>query len=326
MQEARRSRNEDHPQPSTAILDDQFVSDVLVGLSGRFKSLPCKYLYDKYGSQLFDQICELEEYYPTRTETQITHDNAVSISECLGRDAVIVEYGSGSSTKTRVLLDHLDAPNSYLPVDISEDHLLNSANLLSREYPELDIRPIVADFTSRFSLPEDLHGERICVYFPGSTIGNFVPAEAIRLLRNIAWQCGLTGSLLIGVDLRKSRSILELAYNDPRGVTAEFNLNLLRRINRECDGNFDLGLFRHVGFYNEAEGRIEIYLESLERQSVEVSGEVFFFREGERIHTEYSHKYTVDGFTQLAGEAGFQLDRVWTDERDYFALMHLTVD
>jgi dimethylhistidine N-methyltransferase len=309
---------------SLSTVDSEFLHDVLQGLSEEKKFLPCKYLYDERGSQLFDRICELDEYYPTRTETQITLDNSQAIADCIGPKAILVEYGSGSSTKTRDLLDHLDRPEAYLPVDISADHLLGTVEKLQNEYPDLDVRPIVADFTAGFELPDDLSDQHVCVYFPGSTIGNFETPAAIRILRFIAEHCGPEGGLLIGFDLHKATDVLELAYDDPHGVTAEFSLNILNHINDELDANFDVSQFRHVSFYNQTQGRIEIYIESLSEQQVTIAEQEFNFGEGERIHVEHSHKYTIEGFAEMAGKAGLKQQQVWTDDQNYFALMYLT--
>lgn len=303
-------------------LDTPFLADALAGLSAGRKSLPCKYLYDERGSQLFDRICELDEYYLTRTETQITADNAEAIAEAIGTGAVLVEYGSGSSLKTRVLLDHLQAPAAYIPVDISEEHLLGTARVLQNEYPELDVRPITADFTQGFDMPQGLNSERTCVYFPGSTIGNLEKHAAIRVLRLISEQIGSSGGLLIGFDLQKSREVLEQAYDDSLGVTASFTLNILRRANRELGADFDLSQFEHVSFYNAEAGRIEIYIESQCDQSVTIAGEQIEFEAGERIHIEYSHKYTISGFAQMAEAVGFSQRAVWTDDDNYFAVMY----
>ncbi len=307
-------------------VDAQFLEDVLCGLAADSKYLHCKYLYDQRGSKLFDMICELDEYYPTRVERQLTSQFAGEIGRCIGPGVVLVEYGSGSSTKTRVLLDHLSTPNAYLPVDISEDHLLDAARALQTEYPELDICPVVADFSGEFDLPARYADDRRCIYFPGSTIGNLEPAEAVLLLERIAWQVGTSGGLLVGFDLQKSVDVLELAYNDEAGVTAEFNLNLLQRINRELDGNFDLDQFAHVAYYNTNEHRIEIYIESLTEQTAQVAGESIPFSAGERICTEYSHKYTLDGFAELADQAGWVRKQSWTDADQYFGLMYLSVE
>lgn len=319
-------RNDSNIRPTSA--EEQtpgFREDVLEGLSKSQKELHCKYFYDELGSQLFDQICELPEYYPTRTEASIMRENADAIGQKIGDDAVLVEYGSGSSTKTRQLLDHLDDQRAYLPVDISEEHLLRTADQLRLDYPELQIDPIVADFTVGFDLPEAYQTTPVTVYFPGSTIGNLRPDAAIDLLSEIAEQCHSGGGLLIGFDLDKSPKTLVAAYDDSAGVTANFNLNLLNRINRELDANFDLEKFTHVAIYNKEFSRIEIYIESLAEQTVTIGKTEVVFAAGERIFTEYSHKYSVDRFTSMAGEAGFVADEVWTDEKDLFAVMHLSV-
>ncbi|WP_417747744.1 L-histidine N(alpha)-methyltransferase [Rosistilla oblonga] len=315
------------PHCSTATADAsdaEFLQDVLAGLSKSQKHLPCKYFYDERGSKLFDQICELDSYYPTRTETGIMADNAEAIGRRLGPEAVLVEYGSGSSTKTRQLLDHLQNPTAYIPVDISEDHLLATAERLKADYPDLDIHPIVADFTQGFEIPTAYRDSQLTVYFPGSTIGNLEPDAAIELLRTIARQCDSHGGLLIGVDLDKAEQVLLDAYDDDLGVTAEFNLNLLHRINRQLNGNFAVDKFRHVAIYNAAKARIEIYLESRCDQAVAIGDAQFTFAEGERILTEYSHKYDVSSFADLARHAGLSVDEVWTDPRDYFAVMHFS--
>jgi dimethylhistidine N-methyltransferase len=308
---------------STSAFESEFLRDVLDGLQAPSKSIPCKYLYDERGSQLFDAICELDEYYPTRTETQIMLEHADAIGECIHGVTALVEYGSGSSLKTRVLLDHLDTPHAYLPVDISEEHLLSTAAQLQAEYPQLDVHPIVADFTAGFDLPPDVNDDVVCVYFPGSTIGNLEPEAAVRLLQAMARQCGARGSVLIGFDLHKAKHVLELAYDDPHGVTADFSLNILQRMNRELDANFDVEQFKHTSFYNQELQRIEIYIESLCAQEVTLAGETIEFAAGEKIHTEYSHKYTVAGFARLAARAGLEQTAVWTDADDYFAVMHL---
>lgn len=310
----------------TFVDDESFFEDVRQGLSADQKHLPCKYLYDERGSKLFDQICELEVYYPTRTELQITRDNAEEIGEWIGPDAVLVEYGSGSSIKTRILLDHLDQPAAYLPIDISEDHLLSTASDLAKDYPDLKVIPVVADFTDTFQLPSGLSGDHICVYFPGSTIGNLQREAATELLTKIASQCGSGGGMLIGFDLQKDVSVLELAYDDPQGVTAAFSLNLLQRINRELDGNFNLEQFEHLSFYNADIGRIEIYAVSKIDQTVTIAEDTYTFAAGERVHLEHSHKYTIEGFAKMAAGAGFQLRKAWTDERQYFAVAHFVVE
>ncbi|MFK7737428.1 MAG: L-histidine N(alpha)-methyltransferase [Pirellulaceae bacterium] len=303
----------------------EFLRDVVEGLSLTHKSVPCKYLYDERGSKLFDRICELDEYYPTRTEQSIMNEYAEEIAAVLGVGIVLAEFGSGSSTKTRVLLNHLKKPVAYVPIDISEDHLFSTADTLQELYPDLTIRPVVADFSESFELPEICEGERVCVYFPGSTIGNFEPDAAHLLLKQIAQVVGPGGELLIGFDLKKSKAVLEAAYDDAKGVTAAFSLNILRRMNQELDADFDLASFAHVSHYNEEAGRIEIYIESLDEQQATIGEHTFRFAKGERIHTEYSHKYTIDGFTELAESAGFECSNFWTDPKNYFAVKLLTV-
>ena len=302
-----------------------FRNDVLRGLRKPKKELHCKYLYDEIGSQLFDQICELPEYYPTRTEASIMRQNADAIGQRIGDAAVLVEYGSGSSTKTRLLLDHLTDQRAYLPVDISDEHLLRTADQLRVDYPDLKIHPIVADFTIGFDLPDAFETAAVTVYFPGSTIGNLRPDAAVNLLSEIAKQCHSGGGLLIGFDLDKSPQTLVAAYDDSAGVTSKFNLNLLNRINRELDGDFNLNQFAHLAIYNEEHSRIEIYIESLTQHTVSIGEVDITFNEGERILTEYSHKYSISQFSSMARQAGFAMDACWTDEDELFAVMHLSV-
>lgn len=305
---------------------ERFRRDVLAGLRSAPKTLPCKYLYDEEGSRLFDRICELESYYPTRTELAIVRAHGPAMAKALGPDALLVEYGSGSSAKTRVLLEHLERPAAYVPVDISREHLLRSAEAVSAAYPELEVLPVCADFTERFPVPAPRRTPaRTAVYFPGSTIGNFEPANAGALLAKVAAECGPGGALLLGVDLAKDRATLERAYDDPEGVTAAFNRNLLVRMNRELGAGFDLRRFAHRAVYAPEAGRVEMHLESLAEQTVEVAGERIAFAEGERVCTEHSHKYTLEGFAALAAEAGFEVARVWTDPERLFSVQHLEV-
>lgn len=306
---------------------EAFRQDVLTGLGRESKSLPCKHFYDRRGSELFDQICELPEYYPTRTELAIMHEHAAEIATAVGPGAALVEYGAGSSTKTRLLLEQLAEPAAYIPVDISADHLHATAQKLASAYPSIDIVPVAADFTRPFELPAlAREASHAAVYFPGSTIGNFEPAEAKRLLRQISDLVGVGGGLVIGVDLQKDPSVLEAAYNDSAGVTAAFNKNLLERINRELDAEVDTDSFRHRAVYDDRAGRISISLVSEREQTVVVEGEAIEFAAGEAIHTEYSHKYTIAGFAELAAEAGFALHASWTDPREWFAVLHLVVE
>ena len=300
-----------------------FLQDVIEGLEACPKRLPCKYFYDRRGSQLFDQICELDEYYLTRTEQQIMHRHAGEMGRCIGSGAAVIELGSGSSVKTRDLLNHLIDPAAYIPVDISHQHLHQTAATLQRDYPHLNIVPVTADFTSEVPLPDVARqSEQRTVYFPGSTIGNFPRSEAQSLLDHTADLCGANGGLLIGVDLVKDVAVLEKAYDDQQGVTAAFNLNLMRRIRDELQAEIDLDDFRHVAFFNETHSRIEIYIQSRVDQTIRVGDRTISLSAGERIHTEYSHKYTVERFSDLAAHSGFDLESVWTDPRDYFAVMY----
>lgn len=287
-------------------------ADVLHGLMLPQKRLAAKYFYDAPGSRLFDAICELEEYYPTRTEIDILRRHGAAMAERLGRDALLVELGSGSSLKIRVLLEAL-SPAVYMPVDISKDHLLHSAESLAATFPALQVHAVCADYSVPFELPVDDHEHPRAAFFPGSSVGNFDPADAERLLRRVGDLVGPEGRLLVGVDLVKDHRILEAAYNDAAGVTADFNLNLLTRINRELDADFDLTGFRHRAWFNPASSRIEMHLISTREQHVVVAGQRFTFGVEESIHTESSYKYSVDSFHQLAGRAGFEAEQVWTD-------------
>lgn len=318
-------------ETSVALLDfepatETFREDVLDGLSTSPPRLPCKYFYDERGSRLFDRICELSEYYLTRTELGIMERYAGEMAEQIGPGVMLVEYGSGSSTKTRLLLDQLLSPVAYVPVDISREHLRQTAADLSLAYPEIEILPVCADFTQPFHLPEsEKPATHNAVYFPGSTIGNFEPSAARAVLAQIAPLCGTGGGLLIGIDLKKDVDVLEAAYNDAQGVTAEFNLNLLDRINRELNADIDASQFQHEAVYNQEHGRIEIFLVSQCDQSFSIDDDTFFFTEGERICTEHSHKYTIDEFARMASDVGLALHREWTDDKRRFAVLHFAV-
>lgn len=303
-----------------------FLSDVIQGLEASPKRLPCKYFYDQRGSALFDRICDLDEYYVTRTELQIMQRYAAEMGEQIGPGVMLIEYGSGSSIKTRILLDHLIDPVAYCPVDISRDHLLATARGLSADYPDIEILPVCADFTRPFVLPVPTRTPtHAAVYFPGSTIGNFEPAEAKQLLAQIAPLCGAGGGLLIGIDLQKDTRIIEAAYNDREGVTDQFNRNILRRINRELGGDFAVDQFQHCATYETKQQRVSISLVSRRDQTVTIRDRSFRVRANEAIHTEYSHKYTIDGFAALAAEVGLELHRSWTDAREFFGVLHLAV-
>ncbi len=304
-----------------------FRKDILRGLQSDPKYLPCKYFYDEQGSKLFDQICQLEEYYPTRSELAIMEKYALEMGQQIGPGVMLVEYGSGSSVKTRTLLENLPDPIAYVPVDISREHLRETARLLVRHYPHIEILPLCADFTSDFDLPiatkEPTHA---AVYFPGSTIGNFMPDQATEILDRISRCCGTGGGLLIGIDLKKDVSVMEAAYNDAAGVTAQFNLNLLHRINRELKGRIAVDQFAHQAIYNDKFGRIEMHLVSLCDQVMEIGDWKFELTKGEPICTEYSYKYTVEEFAAIAAKSGLALHRHWTDEKGYFAVLHFAID
>ena len=317
--------------PSPALYDfepsaGEFFDELFLGLSQNPKSIPSKFLYDKTGSELFDQICCLDEYYPTRTEVLILRNNVAEISTLFGSDCRLIELGSGSSAKTRILLDHLHEPAAYVPIDIAGDHLLQSTARLARVYPELCITPVCADFTGALTLPESSYStKRTVVFFPGSTIGNLEPVEAEKFLRGIAILCGAGGGLLIGVDLKKDRPTLERAYNDARGITAAFNLNLLTRINRAFSAGIRDDQFQHYAFYNEEFGRIEMHLVSLADQTAQLNGTPFVFGQGEHIITEYSYKYAAQEFAKLAARSGWTVKRLWTDAAKLFSVQYLEV-
>ncbi len=305
---------------------DGFLSEAVAGLSRPQKTLPCKFFYDEEGSRLFNEICELEEYYPTRTESRILRDNINEIASLIGSECRLVEFGSGSSTKTRHLLAHLPSIAGYIPIDISGLQLLESAVQLAGEFPGLEIVPLEADYAEILEIPDTKRKPRRTVaFFPGSTIGNFDPVSAIAFLRRIAFLCGSNGGLLIGVDRKKPRWILEPAYNDRKGVTAKFNLGILARANRELGADFDLSAFRHHAPYNEPHGRIEMHLISKHPQIVHLDSHEFRFEEGEYITTEYSYKYTLPGFAGLALRAGFELVRNWEDRNHWFSVLFLRV-
>lgn len=307
-------------------LNNVFLEDVLAGLSDQPKHLPCKYFYDLRGAQLFDAICDLDEYYLTRSELLIMQNHAGEIAHCIGVDSTLIEYGSGNGTKTKLLLEHLRPPITYIPVDFSASALEDVVTTLTRRFRDIEVLPVHADFTAPFKLPQSTRSLcRHTVYFPGSTIGNLEPVGAMGLLRQIVEHCGPDGGLLIGLDLQKHPAVIELAYNDALGVTAAFNLNLLRRINRELGGDFAPNQFRHKAIYNEYAGRIEMYLISRCAQTVYVGGRRFDFKLGESICTEYSHKYTLDGFTLIAMQVGLAPVRYWTDPDELFAVVYCRV-
>lgn len=305
-----------------SIETEQFRTDVLTGLAARPKRLHAKYFYDAAGSGLFDRITELDEYYPTRTELVIMRKHAAEMAERCGSRCQLIELGAGSLTKVRLLLNRMDRPAGFVPVDVSGEHLEAAAEALRDEFPDLDVSPVCADFTAPFEVLG--RATRRVVYFPGSTLGNFDPADADALLRKVARLVGPGGGLLLGVDLRKDPAVLEAAYNDRLGVTAAFNRNLLVRINRELGGEFDPATFRHRAFYNRAQSRIEMHLVSIPDQTVNIDDRAIRFRRGESIHTENSYKYDLGEFRDRAANCGLRTDAVWTDPNRYFAVQFLT--
>ena len=306
------------PNSSHAI----FLDDVLHGLGSQPKQMPPKYFYDAIGAELFTQICELEEYYPTRTEISILQKNATDIATKLGEQAMLIEYGSGSLDKVRILLDALSDPVALCAIDISAEQLKAASKEVQNAYPELEVLAVEADFTQVVPLPSPETSPKAHVaFFPGSTIGNFAPENARDFLAGISETIGVDGLLLIGVDLKKDASRLVAAYDDAKGVTAAFNLNLLQRINFELGGDFDLTLFRHIARYSKVNGRIEMHLESCTDQTVRIGDHAFDFEAGETIHTENSYKFSSDEFQALAQSAGFDHVQSWSDPEDLFSVM-----
>jgi L-histidine N-alpha-methyltransferase len=308
-----------------ASVQDSFRADVITGLSKPQKSVPCKYFYDERGSQLFDAICRTPEYYPTRTELALLERHAPDIAALCGSDVDLIEYGSGAQTKVRILLDAMDRPASYTPIDICVRSLMAESDILSGDYSGLAVTPLYADFTQPLILPQsDALGRRVG-FFPGSTIGNFTPEDAGAFLQRTASTLGKNGLLIVGVDLRKNKRLLDDAYNDAAGLTAAFNINLLRRINRELHGNFDLSAFSHGAHYNLVRGRVEMHIYSLAFQTVRVDGHLVSFSPGESIHTENSYKYAVGEFQALAASHGYTPLRCWIDDAQLFSLHCLQV-
>jgi len=313
------------PQPQRAEAS-AFETDVVEGLSATPKRVPAKYFYDAAGSQLFERITEQPEYYPTRCEMEVLRDQAAEIDKLIPPGAALVEFGSGSNKKARLLLKAAPQLAAYVPVDISGEMLEQEAAELCADFPQLKVLPVAADFCYPFELPPEAKAAPLRVgFFPGSTIGNFEPHEAAGFLRNAAKILGANAKLIIGVDLIKPSEILNAAYNDAEGVTADFNLNLLTRFNRELGGTFDLDTFEHHAFYNRERNRIEMHLASLKRQKVKVAGECFDFRAGETIHTENSYKYSVESLSALARGVGWLPAGVWTDAAKYFSIQAFTL-
>lgn len=322
LAEERSRKSAASPRQETETAE--FAEAVLKGLSLRPRTIPSRFLYDAVGSALFEDITQLKEYYPTRTETALLRDHGEEIAELSGAVDILVEFGSGSSRKTRLLIEALDGLHTYVPIDVSESFLAQAANRLEAEHEGLNVKPVIGDFTKTRVLTGEPQGQKLG-FFSGSTIGNLTHEEAHAFLENAAHLLGRDSTFLIGVDLKKSLDVLLPAYDDADGVTAAFSLNLLSRINRELDGTFDTTQFAHQALYNEVQGRIEIYLESLTDQDVRVMDRSFSFAKGERIHTENSHKYSVEEFKALSRSTGWSAVKAWTDEADLFSLhlLHL---
>jgi dimethylhistidine N-methyltransferase len=304
--------------------ETDMYSEILNGLKSSPKSISPKYFYDQKGSELFESITMLREYYPTRTELFILNKYKNDIANAAGTDSALIEFGSGSSEKVRTLLEAMPELKEYVPIDISKDFLYQSARALSMEYPDLNVHAVSADYTAKFEMPK-LESKRKVVFIPGSTIGNFEPHEMEEFLKQTADQLKPGGGLLIGVDLKKDHAVLNAAYNDKKGVTREFNLNLLNRLNRELLANFKLEDFSHHAFYNAEKGRVEMHLVSLKNQVITIGDVQIAFQEGETIHTENSYKFTIEEFHQIVAMCGFKPKKVWCDERQWFSMHYLEV-
>ena len=311
------------PVSGVAPTGSDFLADAITGLSSNPRSLPCKYFYDERGAALFQKICELPEYYITRTEIDILDRNRTEIASHLGPNIGLIGLGTGAGTKTRILIEALENPAVYIPVDISEKQLRESTALFRKTFPDLEILPVCADYLQPVMLPSPRQKPaRNIVYFPGSTIGNFEPDEAVQFLHRVANVCQKNGGLLIGADLKKDPLVLEAAYNDRAGVTGQFNLNLLTRLNRELGADFDPESWRHRAVYNSDAGRVEMYLISEIDQFVHLDEQKFHFRRSEKIITEFSYKYAPEEFATLAGKAGFRFVRMWTDNARLFGVFY----
>ena len=308
------------------LLIEAFRADVMSGLRGFPKRLPSRWLYDDAGSLLFEESTQLDEYYPTRTEALILHQNSARIADYVGKRAVLIEYGAGAGVKTQTLLDAFQAPLAYVPVDISGDFLAQTAQRLRVRYPTVEVRPVVADFTEDFHLPADVPtGGRRVAFFPGSTIGNLNEDQSIDLLRRMRRHVGAEGRAIIGLDLIKDIHTLLRAYDDAKGTTAAFNLNLLQRINRELDGDLPIGAFAHEARWNAQTQAVEMHLRCLRDVVANIGGSTFSFATGETIHTESSRKYDVRRITALVERAGWRLEHLWTDAQDSFIEIGLGV-
>jgi dimethylhistidine N-methyltransferase len=304
--------------------EDSFLDAVLEGLSRPQPAIPCRFLYDERGSALFDRICELDEYYPTRTETAILARRGRDIAALMGPEAQLIELGSGSSVKVRILLKAMERPAAYVAVDISREHLRRAAAALAADFPAVEVIAVCADYADGFPLPRTGAAGRRVAFFPGSTIGNLEPAEAQAFLRGWARRLGPDAAMVVGVDLKKDPQVLEAAYDDREGVTAAFSLNVLARANAELGADFDLGGFVHQARYDAEKGRVEIHLRSLKDQTAHVHGRSFRFAAGDRIHVEHSYKYALGEFQDLARRAGFRPGEAFTDPDGLFSVHYLT--
>jgi len=300
-----------------------FLSDVMAGLQASPRRISSKYFYDADGSDLFEQICELEEYYVTRTELGVLQEFGSQMAAAMGANTVVVEFGSGSAVKTEILLSHLESPRAWVPVDISESALQASEVRMNQAFPGLEVSTVHADFTQSFALP-NFDGGRQFVFYPGSTIGNFGPVEVSRFLSRVREMVGEEGGMLIGVDLKKSAAILHSAYNDSKGVTAAFNKNLLIRMQNRLAAEVDVDAFEHYAFFNPCEGRIEMHLVASKPTRIVVENHVFEFVSGDSILTEFSYKYSKPQFESVAKSCGFSVENYWTDENEYFGVWLLT--
>ena len=305
---------------------EAFRADVLAGLSQRQKTLPSRWLYDQRGSELFEEITRLDEYYLTRTETTILRRHAEEMAALCGERVVLLEYGAGAAIKSEILIDALQRPRMYAPIDIAADFLSQTVERIEYRFPELPTRPIITDFTVDFDIPADVPARPRAAFFPGSTLGNLGPSEACALLRRMREHAGHGGRAIIGVDLRKDIQTLIAAYDDKRGVTADFDLNLLVRINRELGGDFALDAFAHEARWNEGESAIEMHIVSLRPQAVSVAGRRFSFAQGETIHTETCRKFDVAGFAHSAQRSGWRVDKLWSDPAQLFAVFGLSAE
>lgn len=304
----------------------EFLADVVDGLSGEVdeKHIPSRYLYDERGCELFEAICETPEYYPTRTELSIMRRDVRAMAELCGPRCRLVELGSGASIKTQLLLDELVDPAAYIPVDIAPEYLVPSVRELSSRYPDLRIEPVCANFAEPFEISQDTKCERTVIYFPGSTIGNFTRPAAVELLARMREMAGRGGGILLGVDMKKDIEVVEAAYNDQTGVTAQFTTNLLRRLQRDLEAEVAVEGFEHLARYNSIEGRIEIYLRSSADQTIDVGGHTFAIESGELINTEYSYKYSLNDVQSTAHAAGLSLTHAWLDEQNWFGVLFLS--